>query len=128
MDDRDQGQGARENDRPLATRHSSTVTYPAPVCYNRRSCKSLRGGAKGLYRRPIALGSRRYVFVPVVFVLLSCASALAGCAEMTTLDSVTQVGRFKITIVLEPKTINPAQRGTINYSFLDTSNNKPVTQ
>src|SRR6476469_570790 len=73
-------------------------------------------------------GRRRRVLSPVAGALLALTLVLGGCAQVTTLDTKGQVGKYEVTTHIDPKTLNPPQYGSFSYDVVDTTTNQPVTQ
>ncbi len=63
---------------------------------------------------PLAVGA---------LILLS----LAGCARLTSVDNPGQVGKYKVDLQIDPKTLNPPMEGTISYAITDAASGKPVS-
>jgi hypothetical protein len=66
--------------------------------------------------------------VRTLAALVILSLSLAGCAQVTTYEKEVRVGKYQVAISLDPKTLNPPQLGSIGYSFVDTTDNKPVTK
>src|SRR5437660_1591193 len=52
---------------------------------------------------------------------------LAGCARITSVDTLGRVDKYKVDVQIDPKTLNPPQQGTLSYAIADTTSGKPVT-
>ncbi len=65
--------------------------------------------------------------VAAIATFLLVFGTLSGCAGPTTIEPQAQAGGFKVSVQLDPPTLNPPQIGTLNYAVTDTAKDKRVT-
>lgn len=56
------------------------------------------------------------------------ALSMAGCAAQTVVTPEAQSGPYRVSMKLDPQTLNPPQTGTLTFSITDAQRGKPVTQ